>query len=379
MSQVSQEQTSDAPLELESASPEVKSYQRRKILIKLISLVLSFVFLLLFALWIGPRLGPLLTQWVGESRWWQLIAVAAMVGIGSEIISIPLDFYSGYVLEHRFQLSNQTLGDWIIKRAKGYLVGIIISLPLLLGFYALLWFSGPYWWIWATIGWLCVSLLLGRIVPIVILPLFYKVTPLDDDDLRTRLEKLAEGTGLSIEGVYRLHLSKETKKANAALAGLGKSRRVLLGDTLLEEFKPEEIEVVFAHEVGHHVYRHLQKNIVWGLVTSVIAFWLVDITLRTVANNLNYQGFSDPAALPLVMLVLGLFGLFLAPLGNAVSRFFERQCDQYALDHTNSKEAYRSAFIKLAKLNKADPDPNPFVVWFFHDHPPIKERVGMAK
>jgi STE24 endopeptidase len=189
---------------------------------------------------------------------------------------------------------------------------------------------------------------------------------------------LCAGTGLTVEGVYRLHLSEETRKANAALAGLGKTRRVLLGDTLLDSFAPEEIEVVFAHEVGHHVHRHLVKMIAYRVVLSLIGFWLVDVILRSAAPGIGYLGLSDPAALPLVLLVLTIFGLILTPLGNALSRFFEVQCDSYALRTTGRADAYRSAFAKLARMNKSDPDPHPAVVWLFYDHPPIRERLALA-
>ena len=211
-----------------------------------------------------------------------------------------------------------------------------------------------------------------------ILPLFYKVTRLEDPALLERLQRLAEGTGLNVEGIYRLHLSADTRKANAALAGLGRTRRVLLGDTLLDGFTPEEIEVVFAHEVGHHVHRHLPKLVIANVILAAAGLWLVDRILHLAAGPLGYPAFNDPAALPLLMLVLSVFGLVLAPLQNAVSRFFERQCDRYALERTGLFQAYRSAFIKLARMNKADPDPHPLTVFFFDDHPPIRQRLALA-
>jgi STE24 endopeptidase len=242
------------------------------------------------------------------------------------------------------------------------------------------------WWLWATAGWLLATLVLGRLVPVLILPLFYKVTPIDDASLLERFQKLVAGTGLSIQGVYRLHLSAETRKANAALTGLGRTRRVLLGDTLMDQFTPEEVDVVFAHEVGHHVHRHLPKLIVMNVFLAAAGFWLIDLVLGRAAEALNYYPMSDgtpafqnPAALPLVILVLMVFGLLLAPALNALSRLFERQCDRYALDRTGNPEAYRSAFVKLARINKADADPHPLVVWLFEDHPPIRERLAMAQ
>jgi len=258
-------------------------------------------------------------------------------------------------------------------------VGGVLGLGMVSGLYAILWWAGEWWWLWATVGWLILTLLLGRLVPVLILPLFYKVTRLDDPGLLERLRALTRGTGLGVEGVYQLKLSDETRKANAALAGMGRTRRVLLGDTLLDQFTPEEIEVVFAHELGHHVHRHLPKMVLVSVLLALVGFWLVDLSLRNAAVTLGYDGYADPAALPLVLLVLGVLGLILAPVQNALSRFFENQCDRYALVRTGNAAAYRSAFVKLARLNKADPDPQPLVVWLFYDHPPIRRRLAQTE
>ena len=366
--------TPSPPLELEIASPEVKRYNRQKLTAVFVSTLLSLAWLAAFGFVFGPQLSG---QYPDEYVW-RLLASAVLLGVTMELLTVPVDFYSGFILEHRYHLSNQTLAGWLWKRLKSYLVGGVLGLSLIGGLYYLLWLTGAWWWLWATAGWLAVTLILGRLLPVVILPIFYKVTPLDDASLLDRFKKLTAGTSLMIEGVYQLHLSNETKKANAALAGLGRTRRVLLGDTLLAQFTPEEIEVVFAHEVGHHVYRHMIKSIALSVVLSLAGFWLVDRVLTYSVAELGYREIQDPAALPLLLFVLAVFGLLLSPLQNALSRFYERQCDQYALDHTHNKDAYRSAFIKLARINKSDPDPHPLVSRLFYDHPPIRERLAMA-
>jgi STE24 endopeptidase len=373
----------DPTVELEKTPSEVKQYQRQKLTASIISIIVSLVFLAVMALWGGPWLDRVVRTWVGPNPWLRLVILAFIYAAGLELLTLPLDFWSGYILEHRYHLSNQTLPAWLWRHVKGYLVGGPIGLILLLGLYALLWYSGPWWWLWTAAAWLVVTLLLGQLLPVVILPLFYKVTRLEEPALLERLRRLASGTGLSFEGIYRLHLSEETRKANAALAGLGRTRRVLLGDTLLEQFTTEEIEVVFAHEVGHHVHRHLIKMVIWSVALAAASFWLADVVLRHGAEALHYPtdplpAYADPAALPLLLLVLSVFGLLLSPLQNALSRFFERQCDRYALERTGLLQAYRSAFIKLARMNKADPDPHPLVVWLFEDHPPIRERLALA-
>src|SRR5262245_19489718 len=364
---------------LEAASPETKRYSKLKEYATFAAMGVGVVFVLVAAFLVGPALDPLLRQWLGDNRWLRLIAVGFIYAAGLELLTLPIDFWSSYVLEHRYGLSNQTLLGWVWKRIKAYLVGGPLGLTMLLGLYAVLWFTGDWWWLYAAVGFLLVTVVLARVVPTLILPLFYKVTRLEDADIVQRLRRLAEGTGLSIEGVYRLHLSEETKKANAALAGLGKSRRVLLGDTLLDGFSPEEIEVVFAHEVGHHVHRHIIKMVLLSVFLSAGGLFLVDLVLRHAAVALGYQGFDDPTALPLLLLVLTIFGLLLTPAANRRGRVFERQCDRDALDRTAKHDANRPAFCKLARMNKSDPDPTPFVVWLLYDLPPIRERLAMAK
>jgi STE24 endopeptidase len=372
-----------APLELEATPPDVKHYQQLKRLAGLGSLALTLLWLLLMCL-VAVHVDQALRHGVGDNRWLRLIGLGIIYAASLELLTLPLDFWSGFILEHRFQLSNLPLWGWIWRQIKGYLVGGPLGLLFLLGLYSLMWFSGPWWWLWTALAWLVVTLVLGQLLPVVILPLFYKVTRLEDSALLGRLQRLTAGTGLKVEGIYRLDLSAETRKANAALAGMGRTRRVLLGDTLLEEFTPEEIEVVFAHEVGHHVHRHLPKLVLWSAVLATLAFWLANVVLRSVAEGLHYPGsdgipaFQDPATLPLLLLGLTLFSLVIAPMQNALSRFFERQCDDYALEKTGLLQAYRSAFIKLARMNKVDPDPHPVVVWLFDDHPPIRQRLARA-
>jgi STE24 endopeptidase len=362
----------------ESTQPEVKHYQRLKHYALFATLALNVVGLVVAALLVGPAADRAMASWVGDNRWLRLIALGLVYAVALELLTLPVEYWSGFVLEHRFGLSTQSLRAWLWKRVKGWLLAGPLVIGLLCGLYALLWSAGPWWWLWAAAGWLALSVVLGQLVPVLILPLFYRVTPLDDPGLLDRFRRLAAGTGLTVAGVYRLGLSDETRKANAALAGLGRTRRVLLGDTLLDGFTPEEVEVVFAHELGHHVHRHLPKLIAVEVVLTSLSLWLADRVLHAAAPALGYAGPTDPGALPLLLLVLSAFALLVMPVQNALSRRFERQCDRYALQRTANPAAYRSAFTKLAEVNKSDPDPHPLVVWLFHDHPPIGERVALA-
>jgi len=310
----------------------------------------------------------------------RLLAMFLIVIAGHVCVSFPLSCYSGHVLEHRFGLSTQTFGGWLWRYAKRNALAVGFGLVLVLGLYWLIWITGPIWWLVAAGAFFVLSVLLGQLAPVLILPLFYKIEKLDAPEITQRLDRLAQGTGLSIAGVYRIRLSQETVKANAMLAGLGRTRRVMLGDTLLTGFTPEEIEVVFAHEIGHHVFRHIYKLIAAGILYSAAGFWICDrLLLVSVAHwDGNYRTLPV-ASLPLLMLILTIFALLLEPLQNLVSRRFERQSDRYALRRTGLRDAYLSAFRKLARLNKDDPSPHWLDVLLFHSHPPIAERLALAE
>ena len=311
----------------------------------------------------------------------RLIGLYVVTTLLHAAVSLPLVFYSGYILEHRFCLSRMSLGGWIARYLKQNALVLAFGTVLIVGLYWLIWTTGRWWWLTAAAAFFCVTIIVGRIFPLLIIPLFYKVQRLDSPELAERMNELAAGTGLTIEGVYRILLSKETVKANAMLTGIGQSRRVLLGDTLLDHFSPDEIAVVFAHEVGHHVFRHVRKTILLGIVVSIAGFWICD---RLLAFIVSGGGPLDYAMLPVwtqpwIMLILSVFGLLLEPLMNAVSRRYERQCDRYALQRTRQPAAYVSAFSKLAVQNKDDPSPHWLEVLWLHDHPPIAQRLAMAE
>jgi STE24 endopeptidase len=313
----------------------------------------------------------------GEYSFARLLALFGLV-IGLHIVvSLPLSFYSGYVVEHKFGLSNQSLRRWLRNWSLGNVLAILLGAVLNLGLFWIIWNTGQYWWLIAAAAFFVVSIVLGQIAPVLIVPLFHKVERIDNDELTGRMTRLAAGTGLTIEGVYRLGLSADTTKANAMLAGIGRTRRVLMGDTLLERFSPDEIEVIFAHEIGHHVHRHIPKMIATGVVISLAGFWLIDRVIVWWAD-IPSAALAPTYSLPLVMFTLTTFMMLLAPLQNAISRHYERQCDRYALRRTNNAGAYRSAFTKLARLNKADMEPNPIEVILLHSHPPIAKRLAAA-
>ncbi|HUT89834.1 MAG TPA: M48 family metallopeptidase [Thermoguttaceae bacterium] len=363
---------------------EAKRYGRCDLACMLADKVVDVAYLGVMALVVARPIDAWLSGFplLEASRSLRLLAMLGIVFGFHVLVSFPLSCYSGHVLEHQFGLSNQTFRAWLWRYAKRVMLAGGFSIAMFWGLFWLIWITGPYWWIAGAGAFFVVSVVLGQLLPVLILPLFYKIERLDRPELDDRLARLAEGTGLSIEGVYRMGLSEETAKANAMLSGLGRTRRVLLADTLLDRFTPEEIEVIFAHEIGHHVFRHVRKILFSGILYSAAGFWICDRLLGAwVAGAGGAFDYSQTpvAAAPLLMFLLTVFVLVLEPVQNAISRRYERQSDRYALDRTGAKAAYRSAFRKLARVNKADPDPHWLDVLLFHGHPPIVQRLALAE
>jgi len=360
---------------------ESRAYGRQKLYCQLVDMALDVTLLAVVTFFLARPLDLWLESYSAlEVVWLRLGAFFLVIAAVQYVVSFPLALYAGFTLEHKYGLSRQTLFRWLRRDLLKNVLMLVFGLLMIEGLFWLIWLTGPYWWLAAAGASFVVSVVLGQLVPVLILPLFYKIERLDDDELAARFQRLAAGTSLRIEGAYRMKLSAETVKANAMLAGLGRARRVILGDTLLDGFTPDEVEVVLAHEIGHHVYHHIPKLIAGGLIFSAVSFFICD---QVLVWWLGADGFSYDQlpvhALPLLMLLVTLFSMVTSPLRNAVGRHFERQCDRYALQRTGLHDPYRSAFTKLARLNKSDPQPHPLETFLFHDHPPIAERLAMAE
>lgn len=291
----------------------------------------------------------------------------------------PLSFYSGYLLEHRFGLSNQTLLDWFSFLIKKSVLSFLLFSLLLTGLYALIWKFPDRWWLFAWAGYAGVSYLLGKIFPVWIVPLFYKYDRVTSDSLKARILALAKRYGLPLENVYSLNLSKTTRKANAAFMGLGKTKRVVLSDTLIDRFTEDEIETVVAHELGHFKNRDILRQLALGLVTSLVAFRLAALLLGPLGKVFGTGGAGDIASMPLLFLIFYLFSVVLMPLQSGFSRTRERAADLFALQAFPRKDVFISCMKKLAEVNLTDPEPHPVYEWFFHDHPSIGRRIRMAE
>jgi STE24 endopeptidase len=360
---------------------EARQYGRLELVCDLADKAIDLAYLSVFAFLGATAVDSWLARFI-ERDWLRWGAMFLLVTLGHLAVSFPLSYYAGHSLEHRFGLSRLTFAGWIWRYLKRNVLAIMFGLLLMLAVFGVIRWTGPWWWLVAAGGSFLVSVVIAQLAPVLIMPLFYKIERIDKPELAQRMQRLADGTGLTIEGVYRMDMSRETVKANAMLAGMGRTRRVIMGDTLLDGFSPDEIDVIFAHEIGHHVHRHIPKLIGAGIAFMLAGFWACDFVLRLWMQQtigiVDY-GSLPVSSLPVLLLALTGFSLLLEPVQNVLSRRYERQCDRYAIQRTGLREAYLSAFRKLAVLNKDDPCPNPVAVFLFHSHPPIAERLAMAE
>ena len=302
-----------------------------------------------------------------------------MLMVISKIIGGPLDFYS-FRVEHRYNLSNQRLRSWLWDEFKGFLVGLLMATIVVELLYLLIRHVPQNWWLVAWLVFLGLFVLLAQLAPVVLFPIFYKFEPLENEELKRRLVSLSERAGSRVRGVYKWHLSEKSKKANAALTGLGTTRRIILADTLLNNYTDDEIEAVLAHELGHHVHKHILKSIVVQAGITLFGFWLANEVLRYAVDRFNmFQTLSDFANLPLLVLVSAVLSFLLMPALNAYSRFNERQADRYCFESIAAVGPFVSAMDKLAEQNLAERAPSRWVEWFFHSHPAISKRLAAAR
>ncbi len=374
-----------ARMETTTLNPErqekAKEYARIRRRLTLVSLLFNGAFLLLWLLggWAEALRDALLRM--TNNVWLAVAGFTTVYGLAGAIFGLPLSYYSGFVLPHRYELSTESLGGWLSDRVKSLLIAAPIGIILFEGIYAVLRAYPDTWWLWAAGLMLVGNVVLGNLFPILIAPLFNKYVPLETEhaDLAERLVRLAERAKTKVRGVYKFDMSRRTKAANAALTGIGNSRRIILGDTLIDEFTPDEIETVLAHELGHHVNRDIPLLIAFSTALTLGGFYLAGLGLNWGVAYFGFESNADIAGLPLFLLVLGLYGLLTMPIENGFSRWRERLADLYALQATGKGEAFASSLTRLANQNLAEVDPEPWVEFLLHSHPALSKRIAFAK
>jgi len=363
---------------MEENSRQSKQYARQKLCITIIHFLLTIAFLLIMLVsGASVLLTDIVRNWT--ANFYLQVGSYLLIFAGLYyLIFLPLDFYESFVLEHKFGLSNENVAGWAVKNLKK----CVLSVPVLLMAGESLYFllrHFPYcWWLLLTALWLLFTLVINNIVPILVIPWFYKCTPLPAGSLRQKLIDLGTACGLTVKDVFEIKLSRDTRKANAAVTGYGKGRRILIGDTLLHDYSEGEIEAVFAHELGHVKLLHTWKILAMGTAVSLLCFYLIYRFFNLAVGWFGFEQIYHIAAFPLLLFLLTLLGLVLLPIQNGYLRHLEKDADLFALDHIPDKGNFISAITKLGQQNLADPSPGRLTVLFLYTHPPISERVRYA-
>jgi len=353
-------------------------YHRLQLFLSLLGLGLSIAYLLaLIFTDAGHGLARAAAR-ATTARWGQVALVALALGAGQGVLTLPLKMIRGFWLPRRFGLLHQPMGGWLADQLKAALIGGALGLAAVEIVYALLALT-PLWWIVAAAIFIAAQIAMAALVPIWIVPLFYRLTPLADSGLRDRLLALARRAGVAAIGVFVADQSRKSRTANAAVVGLGRTRRIILFDTLLAEFRPEEIESVLAHELGHHAHGDMRRGLLVNSVLTIVTMWLAALGLDLGVALVGLSGPADPAGLPWLALVVTALGLVQLPLANGFSRWIERQADDFALATTGNARAFIGAMERLGGLNLAERRPSRLKEIFLYSHPALERRIARAE
>jgi STE24 endopeptidase len=367
-----------APTPERDEPARARSYQRRQLVLSLLGLIVAIGYLiLLIHTRAAARLAGLFASWT--SAWWlELALVLLVLGAGYRLLTLPLAWLGGYRLPRRYGLLHQPFSRWLWDAAKAAAVGAVLGLMAVEVVYALLRLT-PLWWLWASAAFLTGYALLALIAPVWLVPLFYRLTPLPDGPLREQLLALARRVGVPVTGVYVVDQSRKSRTANAAVTGLGRTRRILLFDTLLERFAPDEVEAVLAHELAHQLHGDIRRGLLVQGALTLLTFWIADAALRWGVGRLGLDGPADIAGLPLFGLIVVAVGLAALPLANGWSRHVEWRADRFALQTIADPRAFIGAMERLAGLNLAERDPPRLEEIFLYSHPSIGRRIAQAR
>lgn len=301
----------------------------------------------------------------------------------SWLSGLPVAYLGGHVVERRFGLTKQSTGGWFGDQSKGLLLGILLQTPLLTAAYTVMRRRPRDWWLVLSGASVPLAVVLSNLAPVLLMPLFNRFEPLRDEALAARVRSLATRSGVRISDVYEMDMSRQSEKPNAMFTGVGNTKRIVLGDTLLAEFSDDEVEAVVAHELGHQVHGDIWRLIGFGAGVGFGLTWLLSRiappALRRTSARTGVSQVKDEASLPVLALIMTVLGIIVMPIQAAFSRAMERRADTFAIELTRNGEAYARAMEGLAAKSLADPDPPRPVVVMLYSHPPIVDRIRVAR
>jgi STE24 endopeptidase len=316
-------------------------------------------------------------------RWLpSLVLYACLFTLVLAVLNLPLSYYAGFVRQHAYGLSNQSLEKWIGDWLKGVVLSASGLAAVLWIPYLLLQRSPRRWWLYAGLTTIPVATFLLLISPVWIDPWFNEYRQMQDRALEQRILRLAERAGIPGSRVYQVNKSVDTKTVNAYVTGLGATKRIVLWDTILDQLDPNQIEFVVAHEMGHFVLRHVLAVIAVTTLLATAAFYVIHrlagSLIARYGSRFGFSGLSDPASLPLLLLLGSAVSLAATPLVLRFTRHQEREADRFALELTRNNQAAASAFVRLQERNLSVPRPGLIYMLWRGSHPSLGDRVDFA-
>ncbi|MFH1645180.1 MAG: M48 family metallopeptidase [Candidatus Omnitrophota bacterium] len=356
-----------------------KAYSRSKYSLVIIETIISFLF---FALFWYSGLSQFLAKKLSNlpvNIYIYTLLYMIILGVAYNLLTFWFDFSLSFRIEHRFGLSKQGIKSWFLDYSKKLIISSLISLVMVMVLYTFIRFFPSAWWFYVSLLYLIFTIVLAKLFPVLIIPLFYKMERITDEGLRLKIISLAKRAGVNVLDVYRIGLGAKTKKANAALCGLGKTKRVLLSDTLLENYTEEEISVTIAHELAHFKYKHIWKLTFINTLATFCQFYIIYIFLGYLVDKNIILYMHDLKAFPVLVMIFSICGFFISPFQNFISRRYEFQADRDALKVTSDATSFVNLMKKLSRQNLSDPKPSLLIKLFFYNHPPVSERVKIAQ
>ncbi|MGQ9702225.1 MAG: M48 family metallopeptidase [bacterium] len=356
-----------------------RRYHNEHLVLSLISTgVLIIIIIAIIKLQISQKVFESITG-LTSSRFLQVFFYFTFFYLFYSIIILPFSYIGGFKIEHKYNFSTQTLKAWFCDVIKSFFVGWVLGVLIIEVLYAITFYAPDMWWLYFSLIMIAFSVVLSNLAPILILPLFYKTMPIPDGDLKNRIKEICEKVDINIEGVYTINLSSRSNKANAAVVGLGNTKKILLGDTLLTKYDENEILVTLAHEITHYQEHHIWYLILWQSIITLIMFYLFYRLQDYLYHWAGFSNVSDIAAFPVFVLVFSILIFVFKPLGAAISRYYEKKADYGALILTKNPEYFISLMAKFCNEELVLAYPNPLIEFYHYSHPSPGKRIAFAE
>ncbi|MGB9720998.1 MAG: M48 family metallopeptidase [bacterium] len=356
-----------------------RKYRKEHLIVSIVSSVVSIVILVLIIKFQVSKIFFAGISDLTDSRILQAFLYFLAFYLLYFLISLPFGFIGGYKIEHKYNFSTQTSREWFKDEVKSFFVGLILGLIVFEILYFVTYESPRLWWLYLSLLMILFSVVLSNLFPVLILPLFYKTTPLTDGDLKDKIKEICDRAKMTIEGIFTINLSSKSTKANAMVTGLGNTKKILLGDTLISKYNEDEIIVTLCHEIAHYQQHHIWYLILWNSIITLASFYLLYLIYPAIYKYAGFVEISDISAFPVFVLIFALLSFILKPLGSGISRFYERKADSGALILSKNPQVFIELMAKFCNQELAIAYPHPLVELYSYTHPSIGKRIEFAE